>query len=280
MFIPLFDDEINESDRGVTGLGAKIAAAAGGAVAPDQTCTVPPTAEELDEFRDERYELQASAAARLGLAFLTGSVSGNRKSIVTDFMRGAFCTSESGSRVFYGASCRLVVDVSGFSADAKLTLPVIAAQVEMGVAKAMYRLSAKGYVGKISDVLGASGDLNVENYVNMIKAIDILKGRIADDTANVRPRPLYLDVDQAEVDVEAGRRLSVGATFALSQIASGRSLKDTRSAIDWESWSPEAQGAILSTFSELLGDVDAESKPSGQAVRVCQSLLGPLRLKT
>ncbi|MDQ6946462.1 MAG: hypothetical protein M3256_09350 [Actinomycetota bacterium] len=172
----------------------------------------------------------------------------------------------------------MVIDISGFDAKAQLTLPAMAAQVQMGVASAQYKLMARGYVGPLSEVLIDPGELNVESYVKLTGAISKLQRLLADDVQNIRPVPLFVDLP-AGGDSEGDRRWAVGATFALSQIADGQSLAKSRRVMDWDSWSEEAKQAIEETYTLLVGAKDDDFQPDGAMKASAQSYLGPLRIK-
>ncbi len=278
MLEPIFEVPTgsDRSERSVNAGGPMIAGLAGGVTVP--TCASPPKADELEGFRVQRREIHAHLAGKLGLTLLSGSFSGRRLVVVQDFHRSARCTAEDGSTVVYGASARLVVDIAGFEGSAQLTLPAIAAQVEMGVASAQYDLSARGYVGKVGDLLGAPSALDVENYVKLIDSITKLQQLIADDYANIRPVPLFLELPDA-TDGDAERRWAVGTTFGLSQLADGRSLNQAKKDIEWDSWSPEAQEAIASIYTEATGQTDPDLRPNDASKASALAFIGRLRLR-
>lgn len=271
------DDAQPDRDRGDSVPAGFRAAGSGSAVSLRATCATPPSAAELNEFQTQRSELRANVAAEIGLTLLSASVSGRRLIVVQDFYRGARCEGSDGSTILYGASARLIVDIAGFDAKAQLTLPAIAAQVQMGMASAQYKLTARGYVGPLSEVLVDPGELNVESYVKLLASITLLQKRLADDTVNIRPVPLFVDLPVGDVEM-ATRRRSIGVTFALSQIADGRSLNAARREVEWSSWATEAQEAINETYDSIVG-TDADLRPGTDAQNAARSYLGHLRLK-
>jgi hypothetical protein len=240
-------------------------------------CSSPPQATELGQLLDQRFEVHSRFAAELGGAFFSVSASGRRLIIVQDFYRAAPCQTEDGTDVLYGASVRLLIGVSGFEANAKLTLPVIAAAVQLGNMQARYRLEMKGYRGKVGDLLAEPDELNVETYIKLIQSVRELRKRIADDTSNIFPEPLFLDVPN-EPDQSALLRGSVGSVFALSQIADGRSLFESRRVVD--NWSDEAQAAIEDVYSQFTEkDERGDYVPDRNSMERARDYLGQLRLR-
>lgn len=279
MLTPVFDFRPSSKDRGPTDPpNGPVFTGGGTSFNSIKICAQPPAASELGSFETSRSELRVQAAAKLGLTLLSSNVSGRRLIVVQDFYRGAFCQSEDGWRVLYGVSARLVVDLAGFEARAQLTLPAIAAQVEIGMATASYKLGARGYVGSISQVLVSPTALNVENYVALTGSIELLQKLLADDIPNLRPEPLFVDMP-AQGSVDSDYRWSVGLVFALSQVAERQSLSSAKKAIVWETWSDEARSAIEELYLSTLRLPDSDSRPDGAMQSWARSYLGKLRLR-
>lgn len=118
----------------------------------------------------------------------------------------------------------------------------------------------------------------MENYVKLIDSITKLQQLIADDYANIRPVPLFLELPDA-TDGDAERRWAVGANIGLSQLADGRSLNQAKKDIEWDSWSPEAQEAIASIYTEATGQTDPDLRPRRREQGLALAFIGRLRLR-
>lgn len=241
-------------------------------------CENPPAADALSELQIERYEVDYKFAGELSGALFSATASGRRIVVIQDYYRAAPCTAADGTELLYGVSARLSIGVSNFSAGAKLTLPFIAGAVEVGAARATYKLQVRGYVGrdKLAGLIPDLKELNVENYVKLMENIRKLQQLITRDTANIQPRPLFAQLPHVS-DPSVVLRSDIGTVFALSQIAEGRSLTRAKSARDWPD---EARDAIEDTYMQLVDeDATGERQPDRRAAEQADELLGGLRLR-
>src|SRR5690348_17242526 len=112
-----------------------------GAALPDA-----PGADQLRDWSQESYDLDVNIAASLG--FAVGQLSGSfsRRVLVFESSRSTEVTGQ-GHTYRYGVALRVVVEAVDVKADGALTLPVVAAKVELEGARATSRLAVRGYRG-------------------------------------------------------------------------------------------------------------------------------------
>ena len=107
---------------------------------------VVPSADELDNWTQENYSLSVSAAANLG--FPVGNVEGSVQHDALMFGAARWKDVVSGEHSYrFGVALRALVVVSDIKVSGALTLPVVAAKVELEGARASAQLMVRGYVG-------------------------------------------------------------------------------------------------------------------------------------
>ena len=106
--------------------------------------------------------------------------------IMSDFLQHKNTLCTDGKVRKYGVGVRMFLFVSKKRKKVSLELPKLAANVELNRAKATYELKTLGLVGdKVLDALPKSGEFNVENYANVIKAVDNIIRLAKDNTDGV-----------------------------------------------------------------------------------------------
>src|SRR5664279_2708957 len=106
-------------------------AAAGEPDATAQEAIQVPEASDLSMWEQENYQLTASAAGSLGFPLWSASTDDHVKIILFGISR--YCDLSSGEHTFrYGVAIRVLLEILDVKGDAKLGLPAIAAQVELG----------------------------------------------------------------------------------------------------------------------------------------------------
>lgn len=184
-----------------------------------------PTAADLDTWKWDYYQLESDVAAKLGFSVGKAEASYRTRTLVAEFARTS--TIGSGPRnTRWGVAARLIVNVKGLTADANLTLPFIAADAQFNRLEASASLTVEGYVGNdVGDDFPAFSALNVESYARLMDALNILKGKIGKDPAKIRPKQLWIWVEERE-RVPAKMSRAVAVTYALTRIGNGIPLED------------------------------------------------------
>ena len=121
----------------------------------------------------------------------------------------------------------MAVKASNFDAEMHLSLPLLAAETQIGRAQTESTLLVNGYVGaELASLLPKPGVFDVEKYAELMDAMGRIQELVNRDVANVRPVPLQI---APELGPEPDRYdEALGTAWALSQMAEGRSLDEAK----------------------------------------------------
>ena len=144
-------------------------AAAG--MAASQPIPVAPSADALNNWTQENYSLNVSAAANLG--FPVGNVEGSVQHDALMFGAARWKDVVSGEHSYrFGVALRALVVVSDIKVSGALTLPVVAAKVELEGARASAQLMVRGYVGSdLGALLPTWQSFGVDSYAQYMGAV-------------------------------------------------------------------------------------------------------------
>jgi hypothetical protein len=150
------------------------------------TLPEPPAASTLANWQQESYSLDLSAAASLG--FPVGAVTGSytRHVMLFGASRWADITA-NGHTYRFGVALRALVIASDIKGSANLTLPAIAAKVEIEGATATAQMLVRGYTGDLGSHLPQWESFGVDSYAAYMKSISDIQQTIMSDTANIAP---------------------------------------------------------------------------------------------
>lgn len=137
----------------------------------------PPEAKLLCNWTQENRSLNANSAASVG--FPVGQVDGDMDRQVLIFGSSRWADVETTEHVFrYGVSLRVVVQVSNLKVQGALTLPLVAAHVEVKEAQASAELIIRGYNGALGDELPTWQSFGVEQYAQYMESVSKLQSTI------------------------------------------------------------------------------------------------------
>lgn len=214
-----------------------------------------PGADELSSWQWQQTEMSSSMALKLG--FGIGELSGDRQGrlLMAEFSRTA-SVQDDGQLAVYGVAARLIVTTRSEQADAALTIPVLAAQGQLGHSRASVSLTVKGYVGDgLAELLPTDSlTLDVDSYSSLTTNISDIAKLIGKDRANIRPELLWVtaeDEGPAALDDELSR--AVGSVYALAQISKHRGIDEALNAYHDQS-DDVATTAIRDVYGALLTD--------------------------
>jgi len=186
-----------------------------------RTQVAAPTADDLDNWSQEAYSLSVGAAASLG--FPVGNISGtfNRQTLV--FGSSRWKDVADGNHTYrFGIALRTVVVVSNIQGGGALTLPVVAAKVELEDARASAQLLVRGYKGNaLGGLLPAWQSFGVDSYAQYMNSISEIQKAIMADAANILPE--LLATTAVSSTVPSGEE-AVGSVYALHAISEGATL--------------------------------------------------------
>jgi hypothetical protein len=178
------------------------------------------------DWESHVYQLERDAALDLG--FTVGSVkaSANTRLLVMDTVRAE--TIRRGRRTQrWGCGYRLQIEISDITATGRLTLPAIAASVEIGQAEASIMLQVKGYPkDDLWDVIPDPKPLDVESYKNYLEAAARIKHKfmqIGDQAVST-----LLATDDPKSDLAVGGISSMELEESSAVVWALRELEDRR----------------------------------------------------
>ena len=231
-------------------------AAAG--LASNHQVPVVPSADELDNWAQENYSLSVSAAANLG--FPVGNVSGSVQHDALMFGAARWRDVVSGEHAYrFGVALRALVVVSEIKVSGALTLPVVAAKVELEGARASAQLMVRGYQGSdLGGLLPTWQSFGVDSYAQYMAAVSSLQKAIMSDAASIQPELLATTVFSHKA-ADPGE--AVGSVYGLHAIAEGATLAHALDKLGVDD--PDISQAVKTLYESVIGE-DDRAVPSQQ----------------
>lgn len=217
-----------------------------------------PEASDLDNWSQEAYSLSVSAAANLG--FPVGNVTAAFERDALMFGSSRWKDVVSGEHTYrFGVALRAVVVVSDIKGSGALTLPVVAAKVELEGARASAQLLVRGYKGSaLGDLLPAWQSFGVDAYGQYMKSVSDLQKEIMGDAQNIQPELLATTVVSKTVPA-AGE--AVGSVYALHAIAEGATLAHALDKLQVDDGA--VSNAVKALYQSRIGE-DERAAPDAQ----------------
>src|SRR3954452_3323907 len=134
--------------------------------------TAPPKPDLLKDWRWEQSEMSSDFAAQLGFAVGSVSVSGHSRTLLAEYSNTA-TVEQDGQSARYGVAARLVVGATSVEGKTAVSIPVLAAEAQLGHTQASVNLSVNGYVGgELAELLPTDiSTLNVDTYSALTTAM-------------------------------------------------------------------------------------------------------------
>ncbi|HEY4281188.1 MAG TPA: hypothetical protein VGM91_23440 [Conexibacter sp.] len=232
----------------------------------------PPTADALDDWSQENYTLTLSGAASLGFP-VGNSVSGSGKHQVLLFgsSRSTDVRGKDGDTYRFGVALRALVVVSDIKGSGSLTLPVVAAKVEIENARASAQLLIRGYKGADLE-LPSWQSFGVDSYAKYMQDVSELQDKIMSDTANIVPALLATTIAAPALPSTAG---ALGSVYALDAIARGASL--THAMDQLKSDDKQVRDTVRAVYDARVGEGE-RAEPDDDARDGARNDLGEIRL--
>jgi hypothetical protein len=178
--------------------GAGDEAVAGAAAAPDQTVVAPPgsidnkipkTGAQLTQLAQEQYNLDISAAVSLGYSVVSLKADAKHDILVYQVARYKDVSDSNGQTYRFGVAIEATIQVTTDKFDGGLTLPGVAANVQLGYSSASSDLAARGYAFDPTKPVTVPpwGSFNVDSYATFQKAVDAMVNTILFDNDNIKP---------------------------------------------------------------------------------------------
>jgi hypothetical protein len=226
-----------------------------------------PEAADLDNWAQEAYSLDVSAAASLG--FPVGSLTAGIQHQALMFGSSRWKDVVSGDRTYrFGVALRALVVVTDIKGSGDLTLPIVAAKVEIEGAHASAQLLVRGYQGgDLAGLLPNWQSFGVDSYAQYMSAVSDLQKAIMGDASNIQPELLATTVFDPKVPAPGE---AIGSVYALHAISEGATLAHAIDKLGIDD--QNVAQAVKALYQSRLGD-DDRAVPDAQQRQDAQDQL-------
>lgn len=236
---------------------------------------IPQSIGELDAIVSTIYDLTATRAAELKIP-IAGSVGGgtSRRIVIAEYSQTKLVTEPSGIELRYGYAIRFCLTVNKWDVDAKLSLPFLSAQAQLGQIEAGWTMQVIGVNGpKIREAVLPPKPLSVETFVIAQQSLEKIIDAVNDPTTQFVPG-VVVSINDPNAPAVALRRGVVQA-FALYRLFKGNSIN--QAAAELGSTSGADRDWIADVYTRL-GIGAPNEAPSASARSAAQLHLGGLKV--
>jgi hypothetical protein len=223
-----------------------------------------PKVHELGNWVRETHRFDVHVAANLG--FPVGDVTTDFKeqAVILDSSRWKDVTT--GEQTYrFGVALRAMVVVADMKISGGLTLPMIAAKVEIEGARARAQLLVRGYTGgKLGKALPNWQSFGVDSYVQYMKSISEIEKLILADEDNIQPELLATTVLSADAPTAAA---AVGTVYGLHEIAECNTLN--RAIRKLTGADENVRAALRAVYEQRVG-TDETARPSAEQAQAAR----------
>jgi hypothetical protein len=170
----------------------------------------------------------------------------------------------------FGVALRALVVVSDIKGSGALTLPFVAAKVELEGARASAQLLVRGYKGdNVGGLLPTWQSFGVDSYAQYMTAVSDLQKAIMVDSGNIQPELLATTVVNSKVPTPGE---AIGSVYGLHAIAEGATLAHAldKLAID----DHEVSQAVKALYRSRIGEDDRAAADEQQQQNALDQLQG------
>lgn len=162
--------------------------AAPAAPGPPQAA-IPTAGADLLNLAQEQYNLEASAAATLGFSVFSLKPDVQHDVLVYQVARYKDVSDTSGATYRFGIAVEATIVVTVEKFEGGITLPSVAANVQLNHSTASSDLAVRGYAfpAGASVTLPAWGSFDVDSYTDFQKAVDAIVAQVLFDNENIHP---------------------------------------------------------------------------------------------
>ncbi|MEA3033930.1 MAG: hypothetical protein QOH86_1946 [Sphingomonadales bacterium] len=236
---------------------------------------IPQTIADLEGLVSTIYDLTATRAGELKIP-IAGSVGGgtSRRVVISEYSQTKLVTDASGIELRYGYALRFCLTVNKWNVDAKLSLPFLSAQAEIGQIEAGWTMQVIGLNGpKIRAAVLPPKPLSVETFVIAQQSLEKIIEAINDPTTQFIPGVVVSTNDPKAPGVVLRR--SVVQAFALYRLFKSNSVNQAIAELG--SVSGSDNDIITDTYSSL-GIGSPNDIPPSNARTAAQAFLGGLKV--
>jgi hypothetical protein len=160
---------------------------------------IPKTRSELGELLSFTWDLTVRRALELNIP-VAGSVSGgyDRRVVVWEWTQYKTLLGNGDAECRYGYVIRFCVTVSKWDVQAKVSLPFLSAQAELGNIQASWMMQVRGVTGpKLNSYILPPQELKVETFVIARQSMEAVIKAVDDPTTQFIPGILVARIDPA-----------------------------------------------------------------------------------
>ena len=166
---------------------------------------------DLSTWEQESYEIAPSLAASVGFPLWGANL--NEKLRVMLFGTSRYVDIQKDDYTYrFGVSIRVMLEILDSENNAKISLPAIAAQVELDIVQANSQLIVAGYTGNIGNQLPSWQTFDVNSYSSYMATVSKLQDTIFGDPDNIKPvllgSTLASKLTKSDTDLKTGSWLS------------------------------------------------------------------------
>lgn len=223
---------------------------------------IPQKLSDLDELISFTYDLTVSRALELNIPVIgSGSGGFDRRVVVLEWTRYKALFDEKHVEHRYGFVIRFCLTVNKWDAKARISLPFLTAQAELGSIEASWMMQVRGLAGpKIDEVILPPQELRVETFVIAKQSLEKAINAVNDATTQFKPGIVLAKIDPTSPEVAYW--LSAVKAYGLSSVRRGRTGAAAQARLG--SSDPAANDAITEVYNSL-GVKDPTQSPSSEA---------------
>lgn len=235
----------------------------------DDQMPATPSADELGDWSQESYNVDVSVAADLGFPIGSAAASVQHDALMFGVSRWKDVVSDKHTYRF-GVALRALVVVFDIKASGGLTLPVVAAKVELEGARASAQLMVRGYLGSdLGGLLPTWQSFGVDSYAQYMAAVSNMQKAILSDAANIQPELLATTVFSRTAPDPAE---AVGSVYGLHAIADGATLAHALDKLGVDD--PTIAQAVKALYQSTIGEDDRRAPSPEQRQNARDQLHG------
>jgi hypothetical protein len=144
------------------------------------------TGKDLEQLSQEQYNLEESTALSLGYSVVNLTAQGSHDVLIFQAARYKDIDIQ-GQTYRFGVAIEATVVVATVKFQGALTLPVVAANVQLNFAAASSILAVRGYLPQTALQLPAWGSFDVGSYTEFQATVSKLQDNTLFDNPNIRP---------------------------------------------------------------------------------------------
>lgn len=240
----------------------------------------------LGDWALESYFAGGSRAASLGYSGAEAKANSRSQVFVYDFSR--YVDVDAGDHTErWGVAVRYAVTVTGLSADGGMSIPLLAARLELEKAQQSVSLRVRGYTNDSLNELIAQVplSLDVESFQSVIELTRKIQRQVAGGMTEhpefVRPALLAVN---SKYEQQVNALDSIATAFALASIKKGRAydhcLQEAVMRAGQDATTAAAVSAsIAEVYRNLLGENFQDAELTGWAIGQATEMLGSWRLE-